>query len=66
MTTVPVPPEQAHRFHLAACERLGVDPALVSRVDAEVVDDSGTLTVVVRLPGDEVRDLWNAAAEDAS
>lgn len=61
--SVPVSPAQAQRFHLAMCERLGVDPAITSRVEADVIGDDGIVTLSVRLPGDEVYAMWNATAD---
>lgn len=61
--SVPVPPAQAQRFHVAMCERLGVDPAITSRVEADVIGEEGIVTLTVRLTGDQVRDMWNAAAD---
>ena len=61
---VPVPNTQVRYFGLAVCERLGLDPAIVSdKIDWKVTEeDLAPVTFTVYLPADEVLAMFNGAA----
>lgn len=56
----PIPDEQARRFGLAVCARLGLDPAIVSeKIEWHVNGDLAPVTLTVYLPADEVLAMFN-------
>lgn len=58
-----VPPQQSTAFHLAVCQRLGIDPTVVSE-DFNVEwgnDGSGTVTFTAHIPAAELREMFNDA-----
>lgn len=63
--TTPIPPAQVQAFGRAACERLGIDPAIVSADDFhwEVVgdEDLGKVSLTAFLPADELLEMFNTA-----
>lgn len=60
-----VPPAQTTAFHRAICERLGIDPALVSESDFHVEmmggEELSPVTLTAFVPTEDLIAMFNAA-----